>query len=57
VVIPLKNEEEFIGKCIKSVIDALTYVGDCEIILVDSYSTDRTVEIAKKFPIRILMNP
>jgi glycosyltransferase involved in cell wall biosynthesis len=54
VVIPAKNEEKTIGKCIESVRLALDGIRDSEIILVDSYSSDNTVEIAKQYPIRIL---
>ena len=49
IVITTKNAEEFIADCIKSVINS-NYIkdgGEIEIILVDNYSTDRTVEIAK----------
>ena len=42
-IVITKNEEENIGDCLES----LSFVD--EIILVDSESTDRTVEIAKKF--------
>ena len=54
IVIPSKDEERTIAKCIESVKNALKGVRSYEIILVDSYSSDRTVEIAKKYPIRIL---
>ena len=54
VVIPAKDEETSIAKCIESVFAALEGFKSFEIILVDSYSLDRTVEIAKKYPIRIL---
>jgi glycosyltransferase involved in cell wall biosynthesis len=58
VVIITRNEEETIGSSIQSVINAARYASDFlksyEIILVDSNSTDRTVEIASRFPITIL---
>ena len=49
IVITTKNAEEFIADCIESVINS-NYIkagGNFEIILVDNYSTDKTVEIAK----------
>ena len=51
IVITTKNAEEFIADCIKSVINS-NYIKEgkeIEIILVDNYSTDKTVEIAKSF--------
>lgn len=51
IVITTKNAEEFIADCIKSVINSnyIKEVGNFEIILVDNYSSDKTVEIAKSF--------
>lgn len=49
IVITTKNAEEFIADCIKSVINS-NYIKagyNFEIILVDNYSSDKTVEIAK----------
>jgi glycosyltransferase involved in cell wall biosynthesis len=52
------NEVSNIEKCLKSVIAAgkklLAEEIDSEIILVDDDSSDNTVEIAKKFPIKIV---
>lgn len=41
-IILTKNEENFIGQCIDSISEVVK-----RIVVVDSYSTDRTVEIAK----------
>ena len=54
VVIISRNEERNIARCIESVLKATEGIESHEIVLVDSASTDRTVEIAKKYPIRIL---
>ncbi len=43
VIIPTRNEEKNISKCLKSVSWA------DEVFVVDSESTDRTVEIAKEY--------
>ena len=54
VVILTKNEENLIGECIESVISAVKYATEkriiktSEIILVDSASTDKTIDIATK---------
>jgi len=54
VVIISRNEERNIAGCIESVLKATEGIGACEIVLVDSASTDGTIEIAAKYPIRIL---
>ncbi len=51
VVIITFNEEENIGKCI----DSVREVAD-EIVVVDSFSTDRTIEIAKAKGARIIQH-
>lgn len=50
VIIPCYNEEHNIEKCLKSVAWA------DEILVVDSFSTDRTLEIAQKYTNRILQH-
>ena len=52
IVIRTKNEEELIGEVLKS-IKRQTYKNN-EIVLVDSGSTDATVEIAKSFECKII---
>lgn len=54
VVIISKNEDGNIARCIESVIEATKDISDSEIILVDSASTDKTIEIAMKYPIKII---
>ena len=54
IIIPCRNEEKFIGKCLESVL-AQDY-SDKEIIVIDGMSKDRTVEIANKYPVWILPN-
>jgi glycosyltransferase involved in cell wall biosynthesis len=50
VIIPSYNEEKNIEKCLKSV------TWSDEILVVDSFSTDRTLEIAKEYTQRILQH-
>ncbi len=52
VIIRTKNEERWIGECLKQ-LQEQTYP-DFEIIIVDSGSTDRTIEIIQKFPVRLV---
>ncbi|RPH34855.1 glycosyltransferase [bacterium] len=53
IVIICRNEEAAIGACIESLLEETSGI-EREIILVDSASTDRTVEIAKKYPVAIV---
>ena len=55
IVIPTLNEEENLPVVMKDVKDFLRKKGyDYEILVVDGYSSDRTIEIAKKHGARIL---
>lgn len=50
VVLATRNEEENIARCLASVKDIAS-----EIIIFDEYSTDKTVEIAKKFGAKVYL--
>ncbi|WP_373018200.1 glycosyltransferase family 2 protein [Thiomicrorhabdus sp.] len=58
IIIKALNEEKRIATAIESALQAVDSVGG-EVILADSYSTDRTIEIAERYPIKIvqLANP
>ena len=51
VIVVTYNEERNIERCLRSV-SAL----DCEVVVVDSFSTDKTVEIAKRFSASVHQN-
>jgi len=51
VVVPTLNEEKYIGKCLKSIRNQAV---DSEIIIVDSDSEDKTVEIAMKYAAKVV---
>ena len=51
-VIRTKDESMWIGKVLQFLMDQTSR--DFEIIIVDSGSTDKTLEIVKKFPIRLI---
>jgi glycosyltransferase involved in cell wall biosynthesis len=53
ILIKALNEEAKIARCLESAVREESAVGG-EVILVDSLSTDRTVEIAQSFPVRIV---
>jgi rhamnosyltransferase len=56
VVIPTKNGEAWIGACLEAVYSQ-EGVGPIELVMVDSGSTDNTLEIARKYPVRIVGIP
>lgn len=52
VVIPVKNKENVIARCVEAVHSQSHK--PYEVIVVDGHSADRTVEEAKKFPVKIV---
>lgn len=54
IVIPCKNEEEYIGRLLEEI--SLQRVGSTEIILADANSTDKTVEEATKTSFHLGLN-
>ncbi|MCE8424198.1 MAG: glycosyltransferase family 2 protein [Candidatus Methanoperedens sp.] len=50
--IPVYNGEKTIGRCIESILD-LTYTNE-EIIIVNDGSTDGTLNILKKYPVKVI---
>lgn len=54
VIIKALNEEHNIVRAIESALAAVAEVGSGEVILADSLSTDRTVELASRYPVRIV---
>lgn len=55
VVIPTLNEQANIRRCLDSIFRQ-NYSGPLEVIIVDGGSTDETLQIAKKYPVKILKN-
>jgi len=49
VVVTTKNEENNLANCLQSIRNQTYPEGKIEIIVVDNYSSDKTIEIAKKF--------
>lgn len=57
IVIPVFNEETYLGDCLESIL-ALDYPEDrLEVILVDNGSTDRSMEIAANYGFKLLEMP
>ena len=54
VVVIARNEELFIAQTLEAVLGVASALGGAEVVLVDSCSTDRTVEIARRYPVRVV---
>jgi glycosyltransferase involved in cell wall biosynthesis len=52
-VVITRNEERHIEDCLTALLHAITSFPQTHVVLVDSGSTDRTVDIARRFPIAI----
>jgi len=50
VVVPARNAEHLIEGCLRPLVEA----GPREILVVDGVSTDRTMELARRYPVRAL---
>ncbi len=46
IIIPIKNEERRIGRCLDSIAEGSHPMADCEVLIVDGGSTDRSCSIA-----------
>ena len=49
VVIPVRNEERWLGECLDSVLAALESVGGGEVLVVDGQSEDGTAEVIARY--------
>ncbi len=62
IIIPCRNEEKFIQKVIKSIVNQVYPKDKLEVFFIDGLSEDRTVKIIKKYSkkypfIKLLVNP
>lgn len=55
VIIPAFNEEEGLPVVLEAVLSSVD--GDFEVVVVDDGSTDRTAEVAKAFPCKLIRHP
>jgi len=56
-IIPTFNTEKTLDLCLNSIFSQEYPKDRIEVLIIDGGSTDRTLEIAKKYPTRILSNP
>lgn len=56
VVVPTLNESKNIQKCLQAIFDRKPQTLELEVIVIDNYSDDNTVELAKQFPVKIIYN-
>ena len=54
IIIRTKNEERWIGHCLKSVFSQ--EIDNFEVIIVDNNSSDNTLAIAKRYPVKTVVN-
>lgn len=54
VIVPGFNEEKLLPACLQSLMNQTLPKEDYEVLYVDNNSTDRSVEIAKKFPVKVV---
>jgi glycosyltransferase involved in cell wall biosynthesis len=54
IIIPVYNREIFIGPALDSIFKQNYPKNKIEVLVVDAGSTDKTLEIAKKYPVRIV---
>jgi len=56
VVVPTLNESKNIQNCLRAIFSRKPQKLEIEVIIVDNYSEDNTVELSKKFPVRVIYN-
>lgn len=56
IIIPTRNEEKFIRKCLESLTTQNFPRNQYEILVIDGESEDRTIEIASEFSVKIIQN-
>lgn len=57
IIIPSFNEEQFIGRCLQSILEIDRHNMELELIVIDNGSTDKTTEIAKEYGALVSIKP
>ena len=56
IILPTYNNEKTIEECLESIFSQRYPKKEFEVLFIDGGSSDRTLEIAKKYPVKILKN-
>jgi len=56
IAIPTFNEERYIVSCLESIFSQDYPSTKLQVIIIDNFSTDKTLQLAKKYPVEILMD-
>lgn len=58
IIIPTYNREKYIGACLDSIFKQKYPLDKIEVLVIDSTATtDNTLKIARKYPVKIIKNP
>jgi glycosyltransferase involved in cell wall biosynthesis len=57
IVMPTRNSEKTLERCLRSIVEQNYPREKISLIIVDAFSSDKTVEIAKSFGAKVLINP
>jgi len=57
IILPTYNNEKTIGECLSSIFSQNFPKKEFEVLFIDGGSSDKTIEIAKKYPVKIIKNP
>jgi cellulose synthase/poly-beta-1,6-N-acetylglucosamine synthase-like glycosyltransferase len=56
IVVGIRNEEQYIAECIESLLEQDYPKDKYETIIVDGMSTDKSQDIVKQYPVKLLLN-
>lgn len=56
IVVPTRNSQKTLKRCLRSIAKQHYPKKKIELIIIDAYSTDKTIEIAKQFNVEIIRN-
>jgi len=56
ILIPTFNESKTLDRCLRSIFFQDYPKNKIEVFVIDNYSSDKTLDVAKKYPVKILMN-